>query len=85
VPGRILSNNIALPERRDTISKAVLQAIGDRHECWEASIYEPPEEDEYVITIEGPDGSIWTRNFFGPDEQTPESIRQVVEQALAAW
>lgn len=85
MPGRIFSNNIALPERRDTISKAVLQAIGDRRECWEASIYEPPENDEYVITIEGPDGSIWTRSFFGPDEQRPEVILRAVEQALTSW
>ncbi len=85
MPGRILSNNIALPERRETISELVLQAIGDRPECWVASIYEPHEDDEYVITIEGPDGSSWSRSFFGPDEQSPESIRQAVEQALTSW
>jgi hypothetical protein len=85
MPTQIFTNNISSPERREAIRNAVLQGIGERSDCWEASIYEPPDHQGYLIIIEGPDGCTWTRSFLGPDEQRPESIRQAVEQALTTW
>ncbi len=80
----IFSNDIPIPELRDSIGKAVLDGIGQRpdNEQWRGSIYAPQTSAHYIVVIEGPNDFKWERSFSGPDERSPELIREEVRQAI---
>ena len=79
----IFINEIPIPEHREAIEKAVLEGIGQRpnNEQWMVSIYAPQNSDHYSVVIEGPNDFKWERSFSGPDERSPELIREEVRQA----
>lgn len=78
----VLANTIAMPDRRAAVEKAVVEGIGDRPgEDWRVRIIEPQDRPDYIVTIEGHNNFRWKRDFFGPDEQTPEFIRKAVMEA----
>jgi hypothetical protein len=83
MPRYVFSNNIAMPDRRKVIQEAVVAGIGSRpeSETWVVSIFQPQDRPEYVVKIEGPGGFTWERTFWGPEEMSPEFIRQAVHQA----
>ncbi len=76
----IFSNDIPLKDQRDKISEAVQSAVGARPGDWEAEIH----SSSWVVTLTGPNEFHWEHEFFGPDEQDPEFIRETVEEGLAA-
>jgi hypothetical protein len=82
---KVFSNTIALRTYRDSVQRAVLDAIGERQpsEDWTVSIFEPQDRPDYIIRIEGPNSFRWERDFFGPTEQTPEFIKNAVKEAIA--
>ncbi len=76
----IFSNDIPIPELRESIGKAVLDGIGQRpdNEQWRVYIYAPQNSAHYIVVIEGPNGFKWERSF---GERSPEFIREQVKQA----
>jgi hypothetical protein len=85
MPVEVLYNRIALRTYHDSIQKAVLEGIGERPpgENWTVSIFEPADRPDYIIGIEGPNNFRWERDFFGPTEQTPEFIKNAVQDATS--
>ena len=79
----IFCNEIPIPEHRESIGKAVLDGIGQRpdNEQWRVEIYAPRDSADYIVVIEGPNDFKWERSFSGPDERSPELIREEVRQA----
>ena len=79
----IFSNDIPIPEHRESIGEAVLDGIGQRpdNEQWTVSIYAPQNSANYIVVIEGPNDFKWEKSFSGPDERSPELIREQVRQA----
>jgi len=77
----VLTNTIAIPERRKAIQEAVLEGIGKRSRGGlTVRIFEPALSPEYVVKIAGPNGFNWERSFLG-HEETPEFIREEVRKA----
>jgi len=79
----ILSNNIALPEKRERFNKAVLEGMGKLPDSWKASIFQPQKTGVYVeVTIEGPGTFAWTCRFTGPNEQEAGFVRTTIRNGL---
>jgi len=83
MPISILTNTIAIPDRAKKVQKAVLAGIGrcPESENWTVRIFEPQASPEYVVKIGGPNDAKWNLTFFGPEEQSPEFIRNAVARA----
>ncbi len=85
-----VENYIANPALGKPIERAVLKAIGARGGAgsWVVKIYEPargPTPMKWVVSIDGPGGFSLEREFFGPNEQTPEFVHGEVERALTGF
>ena len=79
----ILSNNIALPGKRERFNKAVLEGMGKLPNSWRASIFEPQKTGAYVeVAIEGPGTFAWTCRFNGPDEQEAGFVKTTLRNGL---
>jgi hypothetical protein len=79
----ILSNNIALPGKRERFNKAVLEGMERLPDSWKASIFEPRRPGAYVeVTIEGPGTFAWAIHFTGPDEQEAGFIKTTLRNGL---
>lgn len=79
----IVENKIALPQRMNAVSAAVLKGIGNRpdDEEWRITIFEPIDSPRFTITIHGPHDFTWKRTFLDPKEQTFEFIRREVRNS----
>jgi|HubBroStandDraft_1064217.scaffolds.fasta_scaffold02247_4 hypothetical protein len=80
-------NNLADPARGAAVQEAVVEAIGAPEGDWLVQIHENQSSPSWHITISGPRGFRWTREFFGPEEQNPAdgyaTMRSAIADALA--
>jgi len=81
MPPTIVSNNIASPQLRDSVNKAVCDGIGERLDDWKVVVYKAPDNEALAIRIEGPHGLRWNWTFY-ENEQTPDFIRDRVAQGI---
>jgi hypothetical protein len=80
----VFTNSIVNLDLRKSVQSAVIEGIGERpnSERWMVSISECDERPVYLIAIEGPNQFTWKQEFFGPGEQDPDFIREVVSTAV---
>lgn len=80
---RISTNNIADPETRERVGRAVLDALADGTDLLEVSIFEPQNSPAWIVILKGPHGFTWRHEFSGPLEQTPEFVNFAVVRAIS--
>ena len=76
-----IDNRLPSPDYRRNVDQAVKAAIGDRRGDWVVFVRDCPEIAEWWLSIEGPNGFNWQREFLGV-EQSGRFIRQQVERHL---
>jgi hypothetical protein len=77
-----MTNTIADPTTRNDITAAVTEADTKQPEGWGAYISELAASPDWTVRIVGPDGTTWSREFFGPEQQTAGFISERVVEAL---
>ena len=79
----IVSNNIASPQLRESISNAVIDGIGERSGNWNITVYQALDYPAFGIRINGPENLRWEWSVY-ENEQSPEIVRERVAQGLAS-
>jgi hypothetical protein len=82
MPCTIVSNNIAAPQLREEVSKAICDAIGERPGGWSVVVYQAPDYPGLGVRIQGPKGLRWNWTFFGEKEQSPEFIKRRIASGV---
>ena len=79
----IVSNNIASPQLRESISNAVIDGIGERSGNWKITVYQALDYPAFGIRINGPENLRWEWSVY-ENEQSPEIVRERVAQGIAS-
>jgi hypothetical protein len=79
---RIINNTINDPKLRQLITDAVIEAGAQQRDGCGAYTSEFANSQAWTVGIIAPGGVNWSREFFGPDEQTSDFIRERITDAL---
>ena len=77
----IASNNIADPQFRESVNRAITEGVGDRSGDWRVVVYKAPDCQDIAIRMLGPNGLRWDWTL-RETEQTPEFVRERVAQGI---
>lgn len=81
----VINNTIGDPQHGASVQKAVLESIGQPDGDWRVYISEPPGDPGYTVRIKGPNDKLWSRRFFGIEEQDGPDyafIRRTVSEIM---